>query len=80
MLRQSSVRPTALPFAEKVDLIFAFSIFTHSSGHTQREVLDRLHQNLADGVVLVVTVRPLAYPPYIDLQESGYPKDYIFAA
>lgn len=63
-LARSDFLPRALPFKEKFDLAFAFSVFTHVSEAAHLASLDALHRGLAPGGLLVVTVRP---PAYVDL-------------
>jgi hypothetical protein len=78
VLRQSEVRPAFLPFAGRADLIYVFSIFTHLSERTHREVLKCLYENLEDRGILVVTVRPRMFLPIIGLAESEYMKDFVY--
>lgn len=53
--------PERLPFAEKFDLVFAFSVFTHLSEPAHRACLEAIHASLKPGGLLVVTIRPPAY-------------------
>lgn len=53
--------PSALPFPEKFDLIFAFSVFTHLSEKTHLSCLRAIHAGLERSGVLVLTVRPAAF-------------------
>ena len=53
--------PSQLPkpmHGMRFDLVFLFSVFTHLSENTHKQVLDVLHRNLDDDGLLVVTVRP----------------------
>jgi SAM-dependent methyltransferase len=59
-----------LPFDERFDLAFAFSVFTHLSEPAHERALDALHAGLRPGGTLVVTVRP---PHHL-----GEPGDYVF--
>jgi SAM-dependent methyltransferase len=53
--------PSVLPFQEKFDLIFAFSVFTHLSEETHQSCLGAIHAGLGPTGVLVLTVRPAAF-------------------
>jgi hypothetical protein len=53
--------PETLPFKQKFDLIFAFSVFTHLSEKTMTTVLNTLRNYIADDGVLVITIRPQEY-------------------
>jgi trans-aconitate methyltransferase len=55
---RNEVRSGRLPFDERFDLAFAFSVFTHLSEPAHEHALDALHAGLRPGGVLVVTVRP----------------------
>jgi SAM-dependent methyltransferase len=61
VLARSEFRPREIPFEERFDLAFAFSVFTHLSEPAHEACLDALHASLAPGGVLAVTVRPPAY-------------------
>ncbi|HWE07855.1 MAG TPA: class I SAM-dependent methyltransferase [Solirubrobacteraceae bacterium] len=54
--------PQRLPFSESFDLIYAFSVFTHLSERAHRACLRALHDALAPGGLLVLTIRPPEYP------------------
>lgn len=54
-------RPRAIPFEVKFDLAFAYSVFTHLGPRTHEDALNALHASLADGGLLVVTVRPRSF-------------------
>ena len=60
-LAQSAFLPERIPFTERFDLAFAFSVFTHLSEPAHERCLAALHDALAPGGMLVVTVRPPAY-------------------
>jgi SAM-dependent methyltransferase len=53
--------PRRLPFGERFDLAYAFSVFTHLSEPAHRACLGALHDSLRPGGILIVTVRPLDY-------------------
>lgn len=53
--------PHALPFEQRFDLIYAFSVFTHLSEKTTRIVLDTLRKYFAENGVLIITIRPKEY-------------------
>jgi SAM-dependent methyltransferase len=53
--------PERLPFDERFDLAFAFSVFTHLSEAAHESCLRALHESIRPGGVLVVTVRPPEY-------------------
>jgi Methyltransferase domain len=59
--RQSDARPRRLPFDERFDLAFAFSVFTHLGPGTQSDALAALYLSLDDDGVLVVTIRPRGF-------------------
>ena len=51
----------SLPFSDRFDLVYAFSVFTHLSEATHLASLRAIHAGLAEGGLLVATVRPPAY-------------------
>jgi len=53
--------PYSLPFEQKFELIFAFSVFTHLSEKTTRIVLETLRKYIQEDGLLVITVRPKEY-------------------
>lgn len=57
----SDYLPKSLPFNEKFDLIFAFSVFTHLSEKTATIVLNTLRKYITDDGVLIITIRPKEY-------------------
>ncbi len=59
--------PQRLPFSERFDLVYAFSVFTHLSEPAHEASLRALHASIAPGGLLVVTVRPPAYLRVSDL-------------
>ncbi|MBK5111835.1 MAG: class I SAM-dependent methyltransferase, partial [Thermoleophilia bacterium] len=62
-LARSEFLPEALPFEEKFDLVFSFSVFTHISEAAHMASLRAIHDGLKPGGLFVVTVRP---PSYLD--------------
>ena len=62
-LAQSEFLPERLPFDERCDLAYAFSVFTHLSERAQEHCLAALHHGLTPGGILVATIRP---PGYLD--------------
>jgi SAM-dependent methyltransferase len=69
-LARSEFLPERLPFAERFDLVFAFSVFTHLSETAHEHALRALHAALRSGGILVVTVRP---PDYLRVCELMHP-------
>lgn len=59
-LAPSEFLPETLPF-EEIDLAYSFSVFTHISEEAADTCLRALHGSLADGGLLIVTIRPPAY-------------------
>jgi SAM-dependent methyltransferase len=53
--------PTALPFADSFDVIYAFSVFTHLSEKTADAVLGVLRKAISDDGMLAITIRPSNY-------------------
>jgi SAM-dependent methyltransferase len=53
--------PDSLPFSDRFDLVYAFSVFTHLSEPTHLAALRAIHAGLGDGGLLIVTIRPPAY-------------------
>ena len=69
--------PTSLPFAEKFDLIYVFSVFTHLSERTADAALQVLRRHIDDKGLLTITIRP---PEYWDLHQGwveGYSKELL---
>lgn len=50
--------PQQLPFEQKFDLIYAYSVFTHLSEKTTKTVLSTLRRYMGDNGILVITIRP----------------------
>jgi SAM-dependent methyltransferase len=67
---RSDFLPETLPFDEKFDLIFSFSVFTHISERAHLASLRAIHDGLNAGGIFVVTVRP---PAYIDFNHLMQP-------
>jgi SAM-dependent methyltransferase len=67
ILATSDFLPERLPFDERFDLAFAFSVFTHLSEEAHRHSLLALHRSLHPGGILVVTIRPPAYLRHSEL-------------
>ena len=49
---------TALPFDQRFDLIFAYSVFTHFGEDLHLRYLPLLAEHMTEGALLIVTVRP----------------------
>jgi SAM-dependent methyltransferase len=69
-LARSEVLPERLPFDERFDAAFAFSVFTHLSEAAHLSCLQALHAGLRPGGILVLTVRP---PHYLELNDLMRP-------
>jgi len=79
-LGRSEFLPETLPFEEKFDLVFAFSVFTHISEAAHFASLEAIHGGLSANGLFVVTIRPPAYidfnplmKPAIDRLGPDYP-------
>jgi SAM-dependent methyltransferase len=59
--RQSETRLRVLPFQERFDLAFAFSVFTHLGPKTHASALQALRASLAPNGLLIVTIRPRTF-------------------
>lgn len=57
-LARSDYLPRSLPFDDKFDLVFAFSVFTHLSERAMAHALEAIRDRTAAGGVLVLTIRP----------------------
>jgi SAM-dependent methyltransferase len=60
-LALSEYVPSSLPFGQRFDLIYAFSVFTHLSEKTTHIVLKTLRKYIVENGALVITIRPEAY-------------------
>jgi SAM-dependent methyltransferase len=58
--------PERLPFDQRFELAFAFSVFTHISEAAHEACLGAIHASLSPGGILIVTVRSPAYLGYSD--------------
>jgi SAM-dependent methyltransferase len=74
ILARSDFLPDRLPFDERFDLAFAFSVFTHLSEEAHRHSLRALHRSLHPGGILVVTIRPPAYLRHSELMHPLGPQ------
>jgi len=59
--RQSPTRLGCLPFEQRFDLAFAFSVFTHLGPATHDSALTALHAALEPNGLLIVTLRPRGF-------------------
>lgn len=69
-LARSEFLPESLPFKEKFDLVFSFSVFTHISEAAHLASLKAIHDGLNPEGLFVVTIRP---PAYIDFNPNMQP-------
>ncbi len=60
-LFQSENLPDALPVPEDFDVIFAYSVLTHTSERTTKTVLKALRKHLRPGGMACITIRPIEY-------------------
>lgn len=60
-IRRSDYRPKQLPFGEKFDLIYAYSVFTHLSEKTHWDCLQAIHNSLTSNGIVVLTIRPKSF-------------------
>jgi SAM-dependent methyltransferase len=67
---RSEFLPERVPFDERFDLVFAFSVFTHLSEAAHERSLLALHRSLRPGGLLIVTIRP---PAYLSQSEAMLP-------
>ncbi len=59
--RQSETKLRRVPFDERFNLAFAFSVFTHLGPATHRSALEALHAALDVNGLLIVTIRPRGF-------------------
>ena len=64
--------PMSLPFNEKFDLIFAFSVFTHLSEKAAVIAMDTLRKYITDDGVMVITIRPKEYWNVLDKNKNRH--------
>ncbi len=57
-LARSEFVPERIPFDERFDLAYAFSVFTHLSESAHLASLQALHEAIVPGGLLVLTIRP----------------------
>lgn len=67
---RSPVIPERLPFEQRFDLVFAFSVFTHLSEIAHEHCLAALQRSLRPGGILIVTIRPPEYLVQSDAMRS----------
>ena len=70
-LARSEFLPERLPFEQKFDLVFSFSVFTHISEAAHLASLKAIHDGLAENGLFVVTIRPPAYIDFNPLMKPG---------
>jgi SAM-dependent methyltransferase len=64
---QSDYLPATLPLgAERFDLAFAFSVFTHTSKNATLTALRALRRHVKTNGLLVITIRPIEFCPIIE--------------
>jgi SAM-dependent methyltransferase len=71
---RSAVMPERLPFEERFELAFAFSVFTHLSEAAHEHCLAALHQSMRPDGILIVTIRPAEYLSYSAAMRSHFEK------
>jgi SAM-dependent methyltransferase len=64
---RSEFVPDRVPFDDRFDLVFAFSVFTHLSEIAHQRALEALYQALRPGGILVLTIRPAEYLAHCEL-------------
>ncbi|MEK6326328.1 MAG: class I SAM-dependent methyltransferase [Actinomycetota bacterium] len=60
-LARSEEVPSSLPFRERFDLIYAYSVFTHLSEDAHESCLRAIYDGLERSGIMIVTVRPAAF-------------------
>lgn len=60
-LARCQFAPTSLPLDRRIDLAYAFSVFTHISEPTHEACLRAIHAALNPGGLLILTIRPPSY-------------------
>lgn len=69
-LARSEFVAERLPFDQRFDLVFAFSVFTHISERAHEACLRAIHSGMEPGGILVLTVRPPEYIAVSPLMEG----------
>ncbi len=69
VVARSDFQPQRLPFDEQFDLVFAFSVFTHLSEAAHERCLRAIHESLAPGGIVILTIRPPAYIEQCELMQ-----------
>ncbi|MBZ0290954.1 MAG: class I SAM-dependent methyltransferase, partial [Anaerolineae bacterium] len=59
---------TELPFEDKFDLIYAFSVFTHIAEASSQAAQQTLRRHITDDGLFVITVRPVEYWQFVGSQ------------
>jgi len=54
-------KPDSIPFDQKFDLIYAYSIFTHMRDHIAENAMNLFRERISDNGIVCVTVRPRNY-------------------
>lgn len=79
-----------IPFTEKFDLIYAFSVFTHLSLISANAALKAIRNSISEDGLLVITIRPFDYwqfhsqhwkqemPPVEELVQTHVKKGFAF--
>ena len=62
-LARSAFLPETVPFENRFDMVFSFSVFTHISERAHLASLEAIHDSLEPGGLFVATIRP---PSYLD--------------
>jgi SAM-dependent methyltransferase len=72
-LDQTDYLPESLPYSDaSFDFVYAFSVFTHTSGRATRMALNVLRKVLRPGGVLAITLRPIEYWDFaLDIPEPA---------
>lgn len=60
-VQQSEYLPVSLPVAGKFSLIYAFSVFTHTSKRATIQAMKALREYIAEDGMLAITIRPVEY-------------------
>ncbi|HMT04279.1 MAG: class I SAM-dependent methyltransferase [Solirubrobacterales bacterium] len=69
-LARSEFLPREIPFEEKFDAAYSFSVFTHISEESHLTCLNAIHGSLKPGGLFFVTVRP---PGYLRISAESAP-------